>query len=102
MWLSAPQLGGSLFHNKMCLRRARRLAENPRRRGRSLGGSRVLVLSYAQQRWYDPRTGRFLSEDPVGQDLASRGRAERADDRGLLLMRNAERFNGVLGRKRQR
>ena len=24
------------------------------------------VLSYAQQRWYDPRTGRFLSEDPVG------------------------------------
>jgi RHS repeat-associated protein len=26
-------------------------------------------LSYAQQRWYDPRTGRFLSEDPVFGDL---------------------------------
>jgi RHS repeat-associated protein len=30
------------------------------------GRTCVLVLSYAQQRWYDPRTGRFLSEDPVG------------------------------------
>lgn len=27
-------------------------------------------LSYAQQRWYDPATGRFLSEDPVFGDLA--------------------------------
>jgi RHS repeat-associated protein len=26
-------------------------------------------LSYAQQRWYDPRIGRFLSEDPVFGDL---------------------------------
>jgi RHS repeat-associated protein len=34
-----------------------------------LGGSRVLVLSYAQQRWYDPRIGRFLSEDPVFGDI---------------------------------
>ncbi len=25
-----------------------------------------LGLSYAQQRWYDARSGRFLSEDPVG------------------------------------
>jgi RHS repeat-associated protein len=25
-----------------------------------------LGLSYAQQRWYEPGTGRFLSEDPVG------------------------------------
>jgi RHS repeat-associated protein len=25
-------------------------------------------LSYAQQRWYDPRTGRFLSEDPIPGD----------------------------------
>jgi RHS repeat-associated protein len=33
------------------------------------GGTRVLVLSYAQQRWYDPRIGRFLSEDPVFGDL---------------------------------
>jgi RHS repeat-associated protein len=26
-------------------------------------------LSYAQQRWYEPRVGRFLSEDPVSGDL---------------------------------
>ncbi len=26
-------------------------------------------LSYAQQRWYDPRSGRFLSEDPVFGDV---------------------------------
>jgi RHS repeat-associated protein len=37
----------------------------------SLGGTRVLVLSYAQQRWYDPRIGRFLSEDPVPGDPVS-------------------------------
>jgi RHS repeat-associated protein len=28
-------------------------------------------LSYAQQRWYDERTGRFLSEDPVFGDLGN-------------------------------
>jgi RHS repeat-associated protein len=27
-------------------------------------------LSYAQQRWYEPRTGRFLSEDPVFGDIS--------------------------------
>ncbi len=30
-----------------------------------------LGLSYAQQRWYDARSGRFLSEDPVFGDLRS-------------------------------
>jgi RHS repeat-associated protein len=25
-------------------------------------------LSYAQQRWYEPTTGRFLSEDPIGAE----------------------------------
>lgn len=29
-----------------------------------------LGLSYAQQRWYEPGSGRFLSEDPVFGDLA--------------------------------
>jgi RHS repeat-associated protein len=41
------------------------------------GRTCVPVLSYAQQRWYDPRTGRFLSEDPVGatdERLAQPGR----------------------------
>jgi RHS repeat-associated protein len=28
-------------------------------------------VSYAQQRWYDERTGRFLSEDPVFGDLGN-------------------------------
>jgi RHS repeat-associated protein len=28
-------------------------------------------LSYAQQRWYDPKVGRFLSEDPVAGDPAN-------------------------------
>jgi RHS repeat-associated protein len=37
------------------------------------GETGVLVLSYAQQRWYDPRTGRFLSEDPVFGDLQRPG-----------------------------
>jgi RHS repeat-associated protein len=53
-------------------------------------------LSYAQQRWYDPRTGRFLSEDPVGWNSERLGQPARGHAFGYGNA-NPMRFTDPLG-----
>jgi uncharacterized protein RhaS with RHS repeats len=68
-------------------------------------GDLGVELYYMRNRWYEPRTGRFLSEDPIGLAgginpyvYAGDDPVNRWDPRGLIAIRQCE-IDGTCGRE---